>query len=136
MLTITAGQVLQCGLCSGPVVHSEILPDEKGTTCAAYLTRAAAYSADHGIPRIERVMNDNAWAYRWSLREVTAALGARQKFVRPPWPWQSGKVERVTRTLATEWAYRQVFVSYAERAAALAPSGPLHSQGRTFDLRL
>jgi hypothetical protein len=54
VLTITAGQALQSGLCSGPVVHSEILPDEKGATCAAYLTRAAAYIADRGIPRIER----------------------------------------------------------------------------------
>ena len=33
-------------------------------------TRAAAYFAAHGITRIERVMTDNAWAYRYSLREV------------------------------------------------------------------
>jgi transposase InsO family protein len=103
------------------LAYSEILPDEKGTTCAAFLARAAAYLAEHGITRIERVMTDNAWAYRWSLREVIGALGARQKFIKPHCPWQNGKVERLNRTLATEWAYRQVFVSNAERAAALAP---------------
>jgi transposase InsO family protein len=103
------------------LAYSEILPDEKGTTCAAFLDRAAAYFAAHGITRIERVMTDNAWAYRWSLREVITALGARQKFIKPHCPWQNGKVERLNRTLATEWAYRQVFACNAERAAALAP---------------
>jgi transposase InsO family protein len=77
--------------------------------------RAATYFADHGIDRIERVMTDNAWAYRWSLREVITALGARQKFIRPHCPWQNGKVERLNRTLTTEWAYRQAFTSNDER---------------------
>jgi transposase InsO family protein len=103
------------------LAYSEILPDEKGTTCAAFLTRAAAYFADQGIDRIERVMTDNAWAYRYSLRGVCAEIGARQKFIRPHCPWQNGKVERLNRTLVTEWAYRQPFTSNAERCAALAP---------------
>ena len=66
-------------------------------------------------------MTDNAWAYRWSLREVCAALGAKQKFIRPHCPWQNGKVERLNRTLATEWAYRRAYASNADRAAVLAP---------------
>jgi transposase InsO family protein len=103
------------------LAYSEIHPDEKGATCAAFLTRAAAYFADHGIDRIERVMTDNAWAYRYSLREACAVLQARQKFIRPHCPWQNGKVERLNRTLATEWAYRQPFTSNDQRAAALAP---------------
>ena len=103
------------------LAYSEVLPDEKGATCAGFLARAAAYFAAHGIARIERVMTDNAWAYKYSLREVCAALGARQMFIKPHCPWQNGKVERLNRTLATEWAYRQVFTSNAERAAALAP---------------
>jgi transposase InsO family protein len=103
------------------LAYSEILSDEKGATCAAFLARAAAYFAAHGIPRIERVMTDNAWAYKYSLTAVCAALGARQKFIKPHCPWQNGKVERLNRTLATEWAYRQVFSSNDERAAALAP---------------
>jgi transposase InsO family protein len=103
------------------LAYSEILPDEKGATCAAFLARAAAYFAAHGIDRIERLMTDNAWAYKKSLGGVCGALGARQKFIRPHCPWQNGKVERLNRTLATEWAYRQVFTSNEERAAALAP---------------
>ena len=103
------------------LAYSEILADEKGATCAAFLTRAAAYFADHGIDHIERVMTDNAWAYRYSLREVITALGARQKFIKPHCPWQNGKVERLNRTLATEWAYRQAFTSNDQRTAALAP---------------
>ena len=103
------------------LAYSEVLADEKGATCAGFLTRAAAYFADHGIDRIERVMTDNAWAYQYSLKGVCAQLGARQKFIRPHCPWQNGKVERLNRTLATEWAYRRVFTSNDERAAALAP---------------
>jgi transposase InsO family protein len=101
--------------------YSEILPDEKGPTCAAFLERAIGYFAAHGITRIERLMTDNAWAYRYSLREVCAAHGIVQKFIRPHCPWQNGKVERLNRTLQTEWAYRQVFTSNDQRAAALAP---------------
>jgi transposase InsO family protein len=103
------------------LAYSEILPDEKGPTCAAFLARAAAYFAAHGISRIERVMTDNAWAYRWSLRDVCADLDARQVFIKPHCPWQNGKVERLNRTLQTEWAYRQAFTSNADRADALAP---------------
>jgi len=103
------------------LAYSEVLPDEKGATCAAFLARAATYFADHGIPRIERVMTDNAWAYKYSLRNVCTGIGARQKFIKPHCPWQNGKVERLNRTLVSEWAYRQVFTSNAERAAALTP---------------
>ena len=103
------------------LAYSEVLPDEKGPTCAGFLGRAARYFAAHGITDIERVMTDNAWAYRWSLRAVVAELGARQVFIKPHCPWQNGKVERLNRTLQTEWAYRQVFASNDERTAALAP---------------
>ena len=103
------------------LAYSEVLTDEKGQTCAQFLTRAASYFARHGIGRIEAVMTDNAWAYKWSLREVVADLGARQIFIRPHCPWQNGKVERLNRTLLTEWAYREVFLTNDERSAALAP---------------
>lgn len=66
------------------LAYSEVLPDEKGTTCAAFFTRATAYFAAHGIT---------------------------QEFIQPHCPWQDGKVERLNRTLATEWAYRQPFTS-------------------------
>lgn len=105
------------------LAYSEILPDEKGTTCAEFLSRAATYFAAKGITRIERLMTDNAFAYRHSahMKRVCAALGISQKFIKPHCPWQNGKVERLNRTLATEWAYRQAFTNNDERAAALAP---------------
>ena len=103
------------------LAYSEILPDEKGDTCGDFLARAAGYFAAHGITRIERLMTDNAWAYRYSLRAVCAEHSIVQKFIRPHCPWQNGKVERLNRTLATEWAYRQVFTNNDERTAALAP---------------
>jgi len=103
------------------LAYSEVLPDEKGTTCADFLARAAAYFAAHGITRIQRIMTDNALAYRWSLRAVVDQLGAQQKFIKPHCPWQNGKVERLNRTLLIEWAYRQPFETNAQRSAALAP---------------
>jgi transposase InsO family protein len=103
------------------LAYSEVLSDEKGEICAGFLARAIEYFAGHGITNIERLMTDNAWAYRYSLREVCAAHGIRQKFIKPHFPWQNGKVERLNRTLQTEWAYRQVFTSNDERAAALGP---------------
>jgi transposase InsO family protein len=112
------------------LAYSEVLPDEKGPTCAGFLDRAARYFAGHGVDRIERIMTDNAWAYRWSLREVVARLGARQVFIKPHCPWQNGKVERFNRTLQTEWAYRQVFFSNTDRTAALAPWIELYNTRR------
>ncbi|MFI0454624.1 IS481 family transposase [Actinomadura sp. 6N118] len=103
------------------LAYSEILPDEKGTTCAAFLERAIGYFAANGITHIQRLMTDNAWAYRWSLRQVCDRHQIRQKFIKPHCPWQNGKVERLNRTLQTEWAYRQAFTSNTQRADALAP---------------
>src|SRR5262249_50892177 len=60
------------------LAYAEILPDEKGATCAAFLARAAAYFSDRGIGCIQRLMTDNALAYRKSLRQVCADLGITQ----------------------------------------------------------
>jgi len=104
------------------LAYSEVLPDEKGPTCAAFVRRAAAFFTACGITRIGQVMTDNAFAYRHS-RDFAAAvteLGAEQVFIKPHCPWQNGKVERFNRTLLTEWAYRQAFSSNTERTQALA----------------
>ena len=104
------------------LAYSEIHPDLKGTTCAGFLTRAAAFFAAHGIT-VEQVITDNAKEYRQSFafRDAAAALGIRQLFIRPHCPWQNGKVERFNRTLQVEWAYRQIFHSNDQRSDALAP---------------
>src|SRR3954468_14607417 len=41
------------------LAYSEILPDEKGATCAAFILRGAEHFAGHGITTIERVITDN-----------------------------------------------------------------------------
>jgi transposase InsO family protein len=114
------------------LAYSEILPDEKGATCAAFLLRAAAYFAGHGITRIERVMTDNHLSYSRStdVANALATLNATHVFIRPHCPWQNGKVERYNRTLQIEWAYRQIFLSNAERTAALAPWLEFYNTGR------
>jgi transposase InsO family protein len=103
------------------LAYAEIHPDETGATCAAFLERAAAYFAECGITRIERVMTDNAFAYRLShdFRAALGRLGARHVLIRPHCPWQNGKVERLNRTLQREWAYQRPFLSNDERAHAL-----------------
>ena len=103
------------------LAYSEVLPDEKGTTCAAFLARAIDYFAAHGITRIERLMTDNAWAYTYSLREVCAEHGIQQKFIKPHCPWQNGKVERLNRTLPPSGPTARPSPPTTERTAALAP---------------
>jgi hypothetical protein len=73
------------------LAYCEILPDEKGPTCVAFLGRAIDYFAAHGITRIQRLMTDNALAYRYSLREICAAHSIHQIFIKPHCPWQNGK---------------------------------------------
>jgi transposase InsO family protein len=104
------------------LAYAEILADERGETCAAFLRRAAAALGASGIA-IERVLTDNAKNYVRSaaFQAAVADLGARHRTIRAHCPWQNGKVERFNRTLQVEWAYRQVFTSNDERCAALAP---------------
>jgi transposase InsO family protein len=84
------------------LAYAEIHPDEKGVTAAGVLTRAARYFADRGITCIDRVLSDNAFAYRHSaaFQKAVKDLGAVQKFIKPHCPWTNGKVERLNRTLA------------------------------------
>ena len=113
------------------VAYSEILPDEKGPTCAAFLLRAADNLASVGIIRIERVMTDNHYSYTRShdMQAAIKALGAKHILIKPHCPWQNGKVERYNRTLQIAWAYAQILLSNATRSAALAPWLPRVSAG-------
>jgi transposase InsO family protein len=105
------------------LAYAEIHPDEKGATAAGFLLRAAAYFKARGIRTIERIITDNAFAYRKSaaFKAAVAQLNAEQRFIRPHCPWTNGKIERFNRTLATEWAYAKPFTSNTERAEALDP---------------
>lgn len=102
------------------LAYAEIHPDERGSTCAGFVERAVAFYAAIGVV-VERVITDNAFAYRRSsaFREVLTRRGIEQKFIRPHCPWTNGKVERLNRTLATEWAYARTWTSNTDRATAL-----------------
>ena len=102
------------------VAYAEIHADEKGTTAAGVLERAIAFYASLGVT-VERVISDNAFAYRHSaaFRQVIDAHAITQKFIKPHCPWTNGKVERLNRTLAAEWAYARPWTSNDDRAAGL-----------------
>ncbi|MFE9500363.1 IS481 family transposase [Streptomyces collinus] len=104
------------------LAYSEIHPDEKAATCAAFLRRAATFFAAAGIDRIERVLTDNAWPYRKSFawQQALADLGAAGKLTRIYRPQTNGKVERFNRTLLDEWAYLRPYQTNDERTQALA----------------
>ena len=103
------------------IAYAEVHPDEKADTCAGFLRRAAGFFAAHGIDGIERVMTDNALAYRRShaWRDALTSIGAQARFTRRYRPQTNGKAERFNRTLLEEWAYQRPFASNTERAAAL-----------------
>lgn len=102
------------------LAFAQVLPDEKATTCAAFMADAAAFFASHGI-RIREVMTDNAMAYRRSraFRNALASLTAKHRLIRPRSPWQNSKAERFNRTLADGWAYRRPYASNTDRTNAL-----------------
>lgn len=102
------------------LAYSEILPDEKVSSCAAFLRRAGQFFADHGIA-IQRVMTDNAFAYRHGadFQAALAELGARRKLIPPYRPQVNGKVERFNRTLLEEWAYVSPYTCNQERVDLL-----------------
>lgn len=56
------------------LAYSEIHNDEKVDTCAGFPLRAAGYFAEHGITQIERVMTDNAFAYRRGQAFIAATV--------------------------------------------------------------
>ena len=103
------------------LAYSEIHDDERAQTCAGFLARALTFFATHGIA-VERVMTDNAFAYRYgtSWKQVLADRGVRHLFIKPHCPWTNGKVERFNRTLQVEWAYRRPWTSNQQRHDALA----------------
>ena len=71
---------------------------------------------------VDRVMTDNAWAYRrsQSFAEALSEIGAAHKLTRPYRPQTNGKVERFHQTLLAGWAYKQPY----ENQPATTPSPP------------
>jgi transposase InsO family protein len=99
--------------------YTEQLGDERAETAAAFLVRASAFFAEHGVIA-ERVLTDNGSPFRshaWTT--ACADLAVRQRYTRPYRPQTNGKVERFFRTLLDECLYAQSYPSDRERAEAL-----------------
>lgn len=101
------------------LAYAEVLDDLTAACATAFLRRAVAWFAEHGVI-VRAVMTDNgsayiAHAYRAALRE----LALRQLRIRPHRPRTNGKAERFIQTLLNEWAYARIYGSSRERTAAL-----------------
>ena len=98
----------------------QVPADERGKTCAAFLTDAIAWFAEQGIV-IERVMTDNAKNYTVSrdFQQVLKTHRIKHKRIRAFRPQTNGKVERFNRTLVDEFAYARIFTSNTARLDAL-----------------
>ena len=101
------------------LAYSEVLPAETGASTADFLQRAARWLGTLGVP-VERVMTDNAFAYRsHAFQAVLQGLGARHLRTRPYTPRTNGKAERFIQTSLREWAYRRAYRTSAARTDAL-----------------
>jgi transposase len=100
------------------LAYAEVLADERASTAAAFLRRAAAFYRRHGIT-IERVLTDNGSCYRAVMHAIACRqLGIRHLRTRPSRPQTNGKAERFIRTLLAGWAYGAVYGSSRERTRA------------------
>jgi transposase InsO family protein len=101
------------------LAYAEVLENEKAPTVVAFLKRAVAFYAQHGIT-VERLLTDNGSAYRSALHALACrALGIRHLRTRFYRPQTNGKAERFIRTLLAGWAYGAIYRNSHERTAAL-----------------
>ena len=102
------------------IAYAEILPDEKGPTCAAFMLRACRWFARQGIA-IKGLLTDNGTGYRsHRFREACQGAGLHHQRTRPYTPKTNGKAERFIQSMLREWAYGRLYRSSAERAKNLA----------------
>ena len=103
------------------LAYTEVLPSEGQADTTAFLQRALAWLARHGVS-VQRVMTDNGSAYRSRLfAKALHQAGARHVRTRPYTPRTNGKAERFIQTSLREWAYARPYGSSAERTLAIGP---------------
>jgi transposase InsO family protein len=101
------------------MAYAEVLENEKAITVVAFLRRAVAFFAQHGIT-VERLLTDNGSGYRSTIHSIACrALGIRHLRTRAYRPQTNGKAERFIRTLLGGWAYGALYGSSHQRTAAL-----------------
>jgi transposase InsO family protein len=103
------------------LAYVEILDDETGDSCVAFLRRAVGFFASFGID-VQRVVTDNGTGYRSRIHAAAIAeLGVKHLRTRPYRPRTNGKAERFIKSLQAEWAYAAVYNNDAHRRRALRP---------------
>ena len=101
------------------IAFSQILPDERKESAAAFLHAAVAYYASLGVT-VTRVMTDNGSCYRSAaFREACNALNLKHIRTRPYTPKTNGKAERFIQTSLREWAYARAYPTSDHRKDAL-----------------
>jgi transposase InsO family protein len=101
------------------LAYAEVLSDEKAATVVAFLTRAVAFFARHGMT-VEQLLTDNGSGYRSLVHAIACrALGIRHLRTRAYRPQTNGKAERFIRTMLGGWAYGAIYRNSDERTAAL-----------------
>ena len=101
------------------LAYAEVLCDEKAATAVAFLRRALAFYAAHGIA-VQRVMTDNGACYlSIAHRLACRVLGVRHLRTRPRRPRTNGKAERFIKTMISGWNDGAIYGSSRERAGAL-----------------
>jgi transposase InsO family protein len=101
------------------LAYAEVLPNEKATTVVAFLTRAIAFYARHGIT-VQQLLTDNGSGYRSTIHAIACrTLGIRHLRTRAYRPQTNGKAERFIRTLLSGWAYGAIYRTSQERTNAL-----------------
>lgn len=101
------------------LAYTELLSDERKESAVAFLARATAWFARHGVI-VEQVMTDNGSAYRSrEFRHAIETAGLRHLRTRPYTPRTNGKAERFIQSSLREWAYAMPFHSGQERSDAM-----------------
>jgi transposase InsO family protein len=101
------------------LAYAEVLADEKAATAVAFLGRAIAFYAAHGIA-VQRVMTDNGACYLSIAHSLACrALRVRHLRTRPRRPRTNGKAERFIKTMIAGWNDGAIYGSSRERAGAL-----------------
>ena len=112
------------------IAYAEVLPDEKGGTCAAFLQRATHWYATQGIT-IKRLLTDNGTGYRsHRFRDACQGLALRHLRTKPYTPQTNGKAERFIQTMLREWAYGRAYLTSAIRLQLLARWLAFYNQER------
>jgi transposase InsO family protein len=100
------------------VAYIEALPEERDTTCAGFLYRAVTWFPERGVP-VPRILTDKRQGLpgRRQLAGRLCRTGHPPPVQQPGCPWTNGKAERLNRTLLTEFAYAQPWLSNHRLAA-------------------